>query len=82
MTGPQTVPRPSARVSTAKGHLLVYEDCGELRCLTAALQERGFEVYRGDSYAEVLHQLESSFSDFVVPGRRAVSRKARAGTGH
>jgi len=46
--------------------LLVDEDCGELSCLSATLQERGFEVYRCDSYAEGLHQLESRSFDFVV----------------
>jgi len=74
---------PAQRSSlNGKRALLVYKDCRELSCLTAALQERGSEVYRGDSYAEGLHQLESRSFDFVVPGRPAVPRKARAGTGH
>jgi len=57
---------PAQRSCPNGKRVLLVDDCGELSCLTATLQERGSEVYRCDSYAEGLHQLESRPFDFLV----------------
>jgi len=60
--------RTSAQRSSPSPHkvLLVDGQCGELSCLTEALQGHGCEVCYCNCYADGLHQLESEFFDFIV----------------